>query len=97
MKRFQAEEKTTQMTEEERETIEALLHYPSLEKVFGAGETYNSDETKRKMRSSIVELERIVRSGAQGEADRAAKIIAAYETTIGFLNELEERRKNQSK
>ena len=97
MNRFQSQEKPIDLTEEERETIAALLHYPALEKVFDHAQPPQLEDLRRKMQSNIVELERIVRSGARSEADRAATIIEAYRTTLGFLGVLEEARKNQAK
>lgn len=96
MKRFEADAPNN-LTDEEKETIESLLQYPSLERVFEGGDAHNLAETKKKMRSSVALLERTIRSGAKADADRAAKIVAAYRTTMAFLDELEIRRAGQSK
>ncbi len=96
MKRIQAEP-AEQLTDEEKETIKSLLRYPSLERVFDPNEPHNLAETKKKMQSNIGELERIIRGGAKADADRAAKIVAAYRTTINFLDELEVIRGNQAR
>ena len=94
MKRSQP--KTSEkLTDEERETINALLHYPSLDKVFDQNEPQSLVEMKQKMRSTITELERVVRRGSQTEAEKAARIIEAYQTTLRFLDELERRRNSQ--
>lgn len=96
MKRFETET-SEQLTDEERETIESLLKYPSLERVFDSSEPHNLGETRRKMQTNVNEFERTIRSGSKREADRAAKIVAAYQTTIKFLDELEIICGNQAK
>jgi hypothetical protein len=85
-----------QLTDEEKQTIESLLKYPQLEKVFDRNEPHNLAETKQKMRVTVTELERVIRSGTKSDAENAARIAAAYRTTIEFLEELELIRKNQS-
>lgn len=96
MKRIEAEKTETALTDEEKETIESLLQYPSLEHVFDPNQPHNLAATKKKMDGSVAELERIVRSGSQAEADRAARIVAAYKTTADFLDELERMRGAQT-
>lgn len=96
MKRFE-NAAAEPLTDEEKETIESLLQYPSLERVFDISQPHNLTDIRRKMESNIRELERIIRGGAQQNADRAAKVVAAYQTTINFLGELETMRGNQSK
>ncbi len=96
MKRFEAET-SDRLTDEERETIESLLRYPSLERVFDQNQPHNLADTKKKMQSNIAGLERTIRGGAKTDAERAAKIVAAYQTTINFLDELEQMRNNQAK
>jgi intergrase/recombinase len=85
-----------QLTDEEKQTIESLLKYPQLEKVFDRNEPHNLAETKQKMRVTVTELERVIRSGTKSDAENAARIAEAYRTTIEFLEELELIRKNQS-
>lgn len=95
MKRFEPET-TVEPTDDERETIESLLNYPSLERAFAGDIAAGAEKIKQKMRSSVVELERVVRRGAQNEAEKAERVLAAYKTTLQFLEELENRRKNVS-
>lgn len=95
MKRIQAETPGA-LTGEEKETIESLLQYPSLEHVFDASQPHNLAATRKKMQASVAELERIVRSGSKTEADRAERIIAAYKTTADFIDELERLRGAQA-
>ncbi len=85
-----------QLTDEEKQTIESLLKYPQLEKVFDRNEPHNLAETKQKMRVTVAELERVIRNGTKSDAENAVGIAAAYRTTIEFLEELELIRKNQS-
>ncbi|MEP6901864.1 MAG: hypothetical protein ABJA66_08945 [Actinomycetota bacterium] len=95
MKHLKAET-ADQLTDEEKETITSLLKYPSLEKVFDPNKPQSLAAVKQKMRSAIAELERVIRSGTKFDAEKAAEIAAAYRTTIDFLDELEQRRKNHS-
>lgn len=95
MKRFTVET-PVEMTEEERETINSLVNYPSLERAFGSGAASGAEKIKQKMAASVAELERVVRRGAQAEAEKAVRVLAAYKTTLAFLEELENLRKNQS-
>lgn len=88
-------ETAAEPTGEERETIETLLNYPSLERAFADDAASGADKTKRKMLESVAELERVVRRGTQTEAAKAARVLAAYQTTLDFLDELERARKNQ--
>lgn len=81
-------------TEVERKTAELLLKYPSLEEVFDENQLRNLPETKRKIEETINELERTVRVGSKEEAEKASRVIEACTTTLDFLAELEERRKN---
>lgn len=96
MKRFETDA-PEQLTDEEKETIESLLQYPSLERVFDVNQPHNLADTKKKMQSSISDLERIIRGGKKQDADRAALIVAAYQTTVAFLGELEIMRGSQPK
>lgn len=95
MKRFKVET-SEKFTDEERETIESLLNYPSLEKVFARDAPHNLAETKRKMNATVAELERVIRGGTKTDAEKASKIAAAYRTAIDFLDELERLRKNHA-
>lgn len=96
MKRFTVET-PNEMTEQERETLETLLHYPSLERVFAEDVAAGAEKIKEKMQAKIHEAERVVRRGAPVEAEKAAKISAALQTTINFLDELERMRNAQTK
>lgn len=95
MKRFKTET-SAKMSDEEMQTIETLLYYPSLEKVFDREQPQNLSDMKQKMQVTVTELERVVRRGTRAEAEKASAIIAAYQTTVGFLEELERLRKGQS-
>lgn len=89
--------KTDKSTPEEIETIEALLKYPSLEKVFDAAAPDSYEKTKRTMNGVIAELERVIRRGTKQDAERAEKILEAYRTALNFLDELENIRRKQSR
>ena len=80
-----------ELTEQERATIETLINYPNLERAFGGGAS-GAENIKQKMRQTVTELERIIRRSVQSEADKAVRIINAYQTTLKFLDELEQLR-----
>ena len=89
--------KSDKSTPEEIETIEALLKYPSLEKVFDAATPDSYEKTKRTMSGVIAELERVIRRGTKQDAERAETILEAYRTALNFLDELENIRRKQAK
>ena len=71
------------------EIIESLFKYPSLEKVFDREDSEKLSAMKQKMQATLEDLERVVRRGAKEDAAKAAKVIAAYQTALKFLDELE--------
>ena len=84
------------LTAEEAEIIRSLLKYPALEKVFD-GAPGGFAKTREKMTATVADLERVMRRGAREDAEKAAVIIAAYQTALGFLDEIEVRRKQVAK
>ena len=86
-----------QTGEEQAKIAESLFIYPSLEKLFDSGQIQNISEMKEKMNLTIGELERIVLRGTKEEAEKASKIIKAYQITLNFLDELENLKSNQTK
>ena len=86
---------TAELTVEEREIINTLVSYPHLERAFA--EDAGAQQIKRRMRQTVAELERIIRRGAAREAAQAAIILTAYQTTLDFLDELEQSRRRQAK
>lgn len=95
MKQSKAEN-SEEPTDEERETIESLLNYPSLENAF-AESGGGGKQLKQKMLLTVAELERVIRRGSRMEAEKASVITAAYRTTLDFLDELEARRNSRVK
>lgn len=89
--------KSDKSTPAEIETIEALLKYPSLEKVFDTSSTDGYEKTRKKMNGAIAELERVIRRGTKQDAERAEIILEAYRTALNFLDELENIRRQQMK
>lgn len=89
--------KPDKSTSEEREIIEALLKYPSLEKVFDKNAPKGYEKTREKMNAVIGELERVIRRGTKHDAEKAKKIFEAYQTALSFLEELENIRRQQAK
>ena len=86
-------ESNPQITSEELEIVESLFKYPSLEKVFDREDLTRLPVTKQKMQATLADLERVVRRGAKVDAARAATVIAAYQTALKFLDELETLRR----
>ena len=84
------------LTDEEIDTLNTILHYPSLENAFDQEQPQNLSEKRQKMLSTVAELERVVRRGSKAEAEKATRIIEAVQTTLNFLDELEKTRENQS-
>ena len=82
---------------EELEVIKSLLNYPSLEKVFDQKDAQNPSAIKRKMQSTIDDLERVIRRGTKADAEKAARTIEACKVVLNFLNELENARRAQAK
>lgn len=87
---------TSEPTAEERELIETLVKYPSLESVFNQNAPTAFAEIKQTMQVTLSDLERVVRRGEKSDAERAATAAAALQTTMNFLNELEKISKNPS-
>lgn len=94
MKRF-TDETPVELTEQERQTIETLVNYPNLERAFA--ENIGAEKIKQTLREKIVETERVIRRAAQAEADKAARILTAYQTTLDFLEEIEHLRLQKTK
>lgn len=82
--------------QEETEIINSLLNYPSLEKIFDPNDRRKLAEMKRKMQSTIDELERVIRRGSKDDAEKAAGTIEAYQTVLNFLDELQTARQAQA-
>ena len=78
---------------EEQELIEALLKYPSLEKVFAPEDVRQFQAMKRKMQATLNDLERVVRRGSQEDAAKASKVAEAFQISLNFLDELDARRR----
>lgn len=88
MKRFEVEP-SAELTDAERELVETLLNYPSLEKIFDSGAPHNQAKIRQNMQARISELERVVRRGSRAEAEKAARVVEAIQTTLRFLDELD--------
>lgn len=83
-----------ELSELERETIESLLDYPEIGKLFDPASPQNYERLKKQMQSTMGEIERVIRRGSPTDAAKAQIIADAYRTTIVFLDELEARRAN---
>ncbi|HEY0429756.1 MAG TPA: hypothetical protein VGC76_18380 [Pyrinomonadaceae bacterium] len=88
---------TSEPTAEERALIEVLIKYPSLEKAFDRTAPDGFAEIKQKMQATTANLERVVRRGKKTDAERASLIVAAIQTTIDFLVEMEKIAKTRAK
>ena len=88
---------TEQLKTEEIEVIKSLLNYPSLEKVFDQADSRGLSAIKQKMQSTVDDLERVIRRGTKEDAEKAVKVVEAYKTVLGFLDELENKRQAQAR
>lgn len=77
----------------EKDIIKSLLNYPSLDKIFS--DAANLSATRKQMRSTIDDLERVIRRGTKDDAEKAAAAVKAFQTVLNFLDELENLRKQQ--
>ena len=84
------------LSPEEIETIKSLLNYPSLEKFFDPTDSRKQPEMKRKMHSTVDNLERVIRRGTKDDAEKAARAVEAYKTVLSYLDELENMRQIQA-
>jgi len=73
--------------------IKSLLNYPSLEKIFSDAASLSA--TRKQMRSTIDDLERVIRRGTKEDAEKAAATVKAFQTVLSFLDELENLRNQQ--
>ena len=88
---------TSEPTAEELELIETLIKYPSLEDAFDRTSTAGFAEIKQKMQATITNLERVIRRGGKSDVERATIVVAAVQTVISFLGELEKIGKSRSR
>ncbi|MDQ2746015.1 MAG: hypothetical protein M3T96_02005 [Acidobacteriota bacterium] len=77
----------------ERELIEALLKYPSLEKIFDPADERQFQTMRGKLRATADDLEGVVRHSTKEDAAQAAQAIEAIQLTIKFLDDLDARRR----
>ena len=73
----------------ESELVEFLFKYPSLETVFNTTGTPQLAAMKRRMQTTVGDLERVIRRGTKEDAEKAAKVAEAYRIAVAFLDELE--------
>ena len=91
----QKEIKDSGAGEENSADLTRLFDYPSVGELFSTSDTRRFDEFCDKMTATRENLERIVRYGTREEAESAARAVKAIETTLEFLQNLQEMRKNQ--
>lgn len=68
----------------------ALFNYPALGRLFdGDSNPAALAAIRTELKNTIQKLERVQRQGSQQDATRAEQILQAYQTTLRFLEELE--------
>lgn len=68
----------------------ALFNYPALGRLFDGGAGSPSLVAMRtQLKKTVQQLERVQRQGSPQDAARAERIVQAYQTTLKFLEELE--------
>lgn len=87
-------ESNQKISPEEFEIIESLFKYPSLEKIFDPRDEKQYQALKRKMQTTVDDLERVVRRGSNSDAAKAAKVVEAYQISLKFLDDLDARRRS---
>src|SRR5262245_20161863 len=70
--------------------VEALLTYPSLARLFETQDAKALDDMRSRLYRTRQNLERVVRQGPSSDANRAARILGAYDLALLLLKDLEE-------
>jgi len=73
-----------------QEDLAKLFNYPSIGQLFSEEEIGNLEEFFAKLTVTDENLERVIRYGNQGEAEKAARASQAVKITLEFLRNLNE-------
>ncbi|HEV7904864.1 MAG TPA: hypothetical protein VGO96_13565 [Pyrinomonadaceae bacterium] len=69
--------------------LSSLYHYPSLGGLFEQPDSPQLEEMRGRFSRSTQTLERVLRQGTKDEAERAARVLRAYETVLGLFDDLQ--------
>jgi hypothetical protein len=78
--------------EQSSDDLAKLFNYPSVGELFSGSDSRRFDEFCAKLSATRENLERIVRYGNAGEAERAMRGVRAVEVTLDFLQTLQKIR-----
>jgi hypothetical protein len=67
-----------------------LFNYPSIGELFSDGNKHHLDEFLQKLITTQENLEKIIRTGENNEAESAKQALRAVEVTLEFLQTLQE-------
>lgn len=79
------------------EEVAKLFNYPSIGQLFGENETGKLEDFFAGLNATNENLERVIRYGNKGEAEKAGRASEAVKITLEFLKNLEERRTKEKK
>lgn len=81
----------------ESSDLSSLFHYPSLGRLFDEPNNSALAEMRARLTRTHQALERVIRQGAQEDADRAARAARAYTATLTLLDNLEQLQRQTGK
>ena len=79
------------------EDMAKLFNYPSIGQLFSEKETEKLDNFFARLTTANEDLERVIRYGNKGEAEKAGRASEAVKITLEFLKNLEEMRTTEKK
>lgn len=89
-------EASQQVEASQPENLASLFNYPAIARLLENSYPQSMTDMRRRMEQTRGELERVVRQGTKEDAERAARVLRAYEHTSELLNTLERMRVEQS-
>lgn len=78
----------------EMQSSDELYSFPSVSRLFAAAEPGRLDALRGGYRRLQTELDIVIRKGSNAEAAKAQKALDAINITLGFLDSLESKSKN---
>lgn len=77
--------------------LSTLYHYPSLGVLFEQPNSPQLEEMRARFSRTTQALERVVRQGTKDDAERAARVLRAYEAVSGLFDDLQKLQREQAK
>ena len=82
---------------EQDSDLSSLFNYPSLGRLFETLDSPALTEMRARMSVTNQDLERVVRQGSKDEAERAARILRAYQAAFKLLDDLADFQRQAAK